>query len=143
MDNKLIANLFPTVHLFGDERNYVLIIRKDVRQSMRNGYHLYFTSLSSVFAELFEHQVRTNLADNRNKTVEEMIENINNTRKQILDLLAPFEQLKPKVQGQQEPAQLGIRGVDTPKVGNVPHEDKADDKCTTLRGPIPREDMPF
>lgn len=108
MDNKLISNLFPTVHLFGDERNYVLIIRKDVRQSMRNGYHMYFTSLSSVFVELFEHQVRANLADNMNKTVEEMIISINNTRKQILDLLAPFEQLKPKVEGQQESAQVGI-----------------------------------
>jgi hypothetical protein len=108
MENKLIANLFPTIHLFGDERNYVLVIRKDTGQSMRNGYHMYFSSLSSVFAELFEHQVRANLANGLDKTATEMVEIINNTRKQVLDLLTPFEQLKQEKGGQQKPAQVGI-----------------------------------
>jgi len=111
MNNKLIANLFPTIHLLGEERNYILVIRKHTNQSMRNGHHMYFSSLSSAFAELFEFQVRANLSNGLNKSATEMIEIIESTRKEILDLLEPFEQLKPGVEGQLEPVQVGISGV--------------------------------
>ena len=111
MDHKLISNLFPTVHLYADGRNYILIIRKDVRQAIRNGHHMYFSSLSSTFATLFEFQVRANLSNGLNKSATEMIEIIESTRKEILDLLEPFEQLKPGVEGQLEPVQVGISGV--------------------------------
>jgi len=143
MENKLIANLFPTVHLFGDERNYILVIRKDTKQRISNGYHMYFSSLSSVFKELFEHQVRNNLANGLNKTVDEMLEVINSTRKQILALLDPLEQLKPMVEGQPELLQGGIGPVNAPKTSNVSNEEYTDDKTPTLRGPIPHSEMPF
>jgi hypothetical protein len=143
MENKLIANLFPTIHLFGEDRNYVLVIRKHTKQRMSNGYQMYFSSLSSVFVELFEFQVRARLSNGLNKSVEEMIKTINSTRKEILDLMKPFEQLKPEVEGQHKLVQGGIRGVDTPDMSNVSSEDVTEDKTPTLRGPIPREDMPF
>lgn len=99
MEYKLIGNLSPIIHLYADERNYVLIIRKSAKQEMRNGHHMYFLSLSRLFAELFEHQVRANLANDLDKSADEMIEIINSTRKQILDLIEPYERLREDIKG--------------------------------------------
>jgi hypothetical protein len=97
MDYTLIANFSPTVHLYADKRNYILIIRENVSQLMKNGYHTYFSSLSGVFKEIFEYKVRANLANGLDKDAKEMIKIIDDTRKYVLDLIEPYEQLKPNI----------------------------------------------
>lgn len=93
MEYKLVTNLLPTVHLFADDRQYVLVIRRSEKQSMRNGYHSYFQTLSEVFEELFNYKVRDSMADGSDKTIEEMIVIIKNTKITILEIMKPFEQL--------------------------------------------------
>lgn len=99
MEQELIANISPTVHLYADKRNYVLIIRDNTKQLMRNGYHTYFSSLSEVFEEIFDYSVKINLANGLDKSMNEMIEIINQTRKQVLDIISPYEGLKQVIKG--------------------------------------------
>jgi hypothetical protein len=97
MKYKLIANLFPTVHLFADNRNYVLVVRENTKQEMRNGYHTYSQTLADVFEEVFTFHVRDNLANGLDKTGAEMVEIIKTTRQQIHDLMKPYSELHPIV----------------------------------------------
>jgi len=94
---KLIINLSETIHVFGDERNYILIIRKDAKQAMRNGFTMYFQSLEAMFQELFTYQLKYNLADGLNKSAADMLKIITDTRKYIMDVIAPYDELRPAV----------------------------------------------
>jgi len=93
----LIGNLSDTMQLYADERNYILLIKKDKNQAKRNGYYLYFQSLESVFQYIFEYQVKCNLANNIDKDIKDAIKIINNTRDYIKSIIGPFELLQPKV----------------------------------------------
>ena len=93
--HQLIAHLTPLVSIYADDLNYILIIRKDTEQAIKNGKHTYHSSLSDVFDELLSLKILKNLANNQNKTLVEMIEIINNTRKEIKSLIQPFEERNP------------------------------------------------
>lgn len=93
----LIGNLSDTMQLCADERNYILVIKKDKDQAKRNGYYLYFQSLESVFQYLFEYQIKYNLANNIDKDIKDAIKIMNDTRDYIKNIISPFELLQPKV----------------------------------------------
>ena len=88
--NKLIANITPTIHLFADHRNYILITRNNTAQPMKDGYHTYFQTIAGVFNEIFTYKVKAKLANDTDKTVEEMLEIIKNTTKEIQGLIDAF-----------------------------------------------------
>lgn len=91
MVHKLISHLTPTVTLLSDELNYILIIRSSTTQQLRNGRHYYFRSIEGVFSELLEYKLRYGLADGQDKTVKEMLALIKTTRREIKEIIKPFE----------------------------------------------------
>lgn len=93
MDYKLIANLTPTITLLADNMNYILVIRNNPNQVLRNGRPRYFSSIEGWISYLLEYSIRFNLADGQDKTMAQIAENIQATRNEIKRLVAPFEQI--------------------------------------------------
>ncbi len=93
MNQKLISHLTPTAALFADDLNYILIIRSNPTQAIRNGKKYYLRSLEDVFSELLEYKLRYSLADGQNKTAEQMLEIIQLTRREIKEIIRPFEDI--------------------------------------------------
>ncbi len=93
MSFKLISHLTPTVALLADDLNYVLIIRNNPNQLLGNGRHYFLRSLEDCFRELLEYKIRYGLGDGQDKTVEQMLEVIQTTRREMKEIIKPFEDI--------------------------------------------------
>jgi hypothetical protein len=92
---QLVIHLDPLTSIYADKLNYILITKTNFNQALKNGYHQYFRSLADLFDELFEHRLINTLADGQDKTISEMLEIINKTRKETKELIRPFEERTP------------------------------------------------
>lgn len=90
---QLITNISPTISIYADELNYILIMKNNPKQALKNARHSYHRSLRDLFEDLFELEVRRELANNQEKTIDEMVMIIRRTKRQIQDLIRPFEEL--------------------------------------------------
>ncbi|MDO8600551.1 MAG: hypothetical protein Q7R73_02945 [bacterium] len=91
MNQKLIAHITPTISLFADDRQYVLVIRENKKQTIVRGYHTYFLTIGECFEEVVTHMTRKNLADGKDKTLKEMVSIIENTSKEVRTLFRAIE----------------------------------------------------
>lgn len=90
---KLIAHITPTISLFADIRQYILIIRENPRQEIRNGYHTYHSTIGAVFEEILTYTTKLNLADGKNKTIEDIASIMEEIIKDTRILFRSFEEL--------------------------------------------------
>ncbi|MSR88002.1 MAG: hypothetical protein EXS69_02485 [Candidatus Zambryskibacteria bacterium] len=93
MEHKLIANLTPVASLWADGLNYILVIRSHPAQLIKNGRPSYHSTLEACFQYYFEYQLRFNLADGKDKTIEQILEIIKTTRMEIKQIISPFEEI--------------------------------------------------
>lgn len=93
MTYKLIAHITSTISMYADEYQYILIIKSNPDQALNNGKHSYHQTISYCFEEILSYLTKSNLADGKDKTVEEMAINMENTIKEIRTILKPFEDL--------------------------------------------------
>ena len=88
---KLITKINELISIWSDQKQYVVKIGKGSKPD-----YWYFPTLDSCFVEIFDYQCKTKLANGKNKTLRDIAEIILNTRKEILEIIAPFQELKPK-----------------------------------------------
>ena len=93
MDQKLIAHITPTISVFADRYQYVLVIRGNPAQAIRNGNHSYHQTIGACFEEILDHSVRSNLADGKDKNMKEIASIVEKTAKEIREIFRPFESL--------------------------------------------------
>lgn len=93
MDQKLIAHITPTISLFADTRQYILVIRANPTQAIKNGYHTYHPTIGACFEEILDHMIRLNLASGRDKTMEKVATIVEKTVQEIRKIFKPFEDL--------------------------------------------------
>jgi len=74
------------VILRADSRQYILIIER------RYAYH---ACISDAFESLFEWLVRDRLLSGKEKSMKQIVKIMVETRKEILEIIKPFEHLKP------------------------------------------------
>ena len=99
----LVTHLTPVISIFVDELQFVLIIRQSPTQRMKNGYHTYHRTLGRVFEEVLNHLTRFNLADGKNKSIEEIKKIMEDTIKESKELFKSFFVELPNIYPQ-EPA---------------------------------------
>lgn len=95
MINKLIAHLDATTSLFADGYNYILVLKDNPNQLVKNAQQHFFGTLAECFDEFFAHKLKSNLADDRDKNISEILDIINTTRREVKDLIRPFEDIRP------------------------------------------------
>lgn len=93
MDQKLIAHITPTISLFADRYQYILVVKASSSQAIKNGHHTYHQTIEACFEELLSHVTRSNLGDDRNKTMQEIAGVIKRTVEEIRRIFKPFEDL--------------------------------------------------
>ncbi len=93
MEQKLIAQITPTIILLADPRQYVLVIKASPTQAIRNGYHTYHTNIGSCFEKIMTHTTRSNLATGEDKTLKEIASIVKSTTQDIRELFKSFEDL--------------------------------------------------
>ena len=93
MDHKLIAHITPTISIFADDCQYILVVRSNPNQSIKNGYHTYHRNIRDCFEEILSHMARFNLADGKNKSMKEITNIIESTVQEIIKIFKPFEDL--------------------------------------------------
>ncbi len=93
MDQKLIAHITPTISLLADDRQYILVIKSNSAQNIKNGYHTYHRTIGDCFEEILSHKIKLNLADEKNKTMKDIAIIVENTAQEIRKLFKPFEEL--------------------------------------------------
>jgi len=87
MDQKLIAHLTSTISLLADDRQYILVIKSNPTQSIKNGYHTYHRAIGDCFEEILSHMIRLNIADGNIAII------VENTAQKIRKLFKSFEDL--------------------------------------------------
>ncbi len=98
MEYKLISHLTPTVSMFADNHQYILIVKNNSSQPLKRGHHMYFISLTGCLQEFVNRQIRSALANGADKTVSDMVRIIQKTRHEVLNLLKPFENIVSDIQ---------------------------------------------
>lgn len=93
MDHKLIAHITPTISLLADDRQYILVIRANPTQAIKNGYHTYHQTIGACFEEILSHVTRSNLSNDRDKSMKEIAETMEKTVQEIRRIFKPFEDL--------------------------------------------------
>ncbi len=93
MDHKLIAHITPTISIFADDRQYILMVRSNPTQAIKNGYHTYHRTIGDCFEEILSHTTILNLADGKDKTMKEIAVVMEKTVKEIREIFRPFEDL--------------------------------------------------
>lgn len=93
MEQKLIVNISPTVSLFADELQYIVVFKANPTQLIRNGHHTYHRTLGDAFEDILSYQVKLNLADDRDKSMKEIANIIESTIQEIKALFKPFEEI--------------------------------------------------
>ena len=93
MEQKLIAHIVPMISLFADEHQYILVFRSNPAQTVKNGYHTYHRTIADCFEEILSYSTKMNLADGRDKTMEEIASIVEDTVENIRELFKPFEEL--------------------------------------------------
>ncbi|HBA45664.1 hypothetical protein A2W67_01110 [Candidatus Nomurabacteria bacterium RIFCSPLOWO2_02_40_28] len=93
MDQKLIAHLTSTISLLADDRQYILVIKSNPTQSIKNGYHTYHRAIGDCFEEILSHMIRLNIADGKDKEMKDIAIIVENTAQKIRKLFKSFEDL--------------------------------------------------
>lgn len=96
---KLICKVNQKISIWADEHQYVVRTQTSSKQKMKHADSSYFSSLESCFEEVFEYLCRTRLADGRDKKIKEIAEIIIATKKDIIKIMRPFTELRPRING--------------------------------------------
>ena len=92
-DQKLISHITPTISLLADNRQFVVVIKENPGQVINNGFHTYHQTIGGAFEEILSHMTRSQLADGRDKTMEEVAAVVKRTIDEVRSLFKPFEEL--------------------------------------------------
>lgn len=93
MDQTLITQITPLIYLFADRYQYIIIIKSNTTQNLKNADHSYHKTIASCFEEILSQATKLNLADGKDKTMKEVVNIVENTVQEIRTLFRPFEDL--------------------------------------------------
>ena len=91
MKTKLITKINKEITILADKHQYILRINKNSKPEY---WHL--PTLDMCFQEIFDYLCKTNLANGKNKDMEKITKIIWETRKEILEIMKPFVDIKSK-----------------------------------------------
>jgi len=90
---KLVIKINDKISIWGNRNQFVVKVQEN--ENSKPNYW-YLPGLDVCFTEIFEYLCREKLADGRNKELKEVAQIILATKKEILEILAPFVELTPK-----------------------------------------------
>lgn len=91
---KLIIKINEGISIFADERQYIVKIKTTPEQRFDKQETWYLSTLDMCFQEIFDYLCKKRLADNKNKTLAEVREILIETKREILEIMRPFTELK-------------------------------------------------
>lgn len=100
---KMICKISELITLWADENQYVVRVQKNASQKMKHAESWYFSSLAQCFEEVFDYLHRHNLTRGEHKSIREVAEIILATKKEILDIMAPFAGLGVELKRSADP----------------------------------------
>lgn len=89
METKLVVKINQEISIFSDRNQYMVKICKNTKPE-----YSYFPTLDMCFQEIFDYFCKAKLANDKDKEMKEVAEIIWNTRKEILEILKPFAEVK-------------------------------------------------
>ena len=89
MATKLVIKINDQITISSDENQYIVRIHNGKRAENR-----YYPTLDMCFQEIFDHLCKIRLADGKDKKMEEVAKVIKNTKKEILEIMKPFVDIK-------------------------------------------------
>ena len=92
MKTKLITKINNKIIILADKHQYIVKISKGSKPEY---WHL--PTIDMCFQEIFDYLCKTNLASGKNKDMEKIAKIIWKTRKEILEIMKPFVDIKNKV----------------------------------------------
>ena len=107
MTMKLICKINERISIWADEHQYVVRIQTNPNQKIKHADSSYFSTLEACFDEIFDHLCRSRLADGQDKDLKEIAKIILMTKKEIMEIMRPFTELKTDLKGRQEVAEVG------------------------------------
>lgn len=96
--DKLITKFYLKPFWFeihGGALTYILFV-KSGEGAVGASHTWYYPDIDFLFLDLWKFLVRGRLATGRNITFEEIVEIVRKTKGEILEIMKPFEELKPK-----------------------------------------------
>jgi hypothetical protein len=91
MTYRLVSHLAPGISIFADEWNYILLTKENGIGAKKNGHRQYFGTIADCFQAIWDFKVKTALADNQDKTLEDILKILKATREEMRELMKPFE----------------------------------------------------
>lgn len=92
---KLVTEISEEISIFADENQFVVKVRSKPNQRFDKQETWYFPTLDICFHEIFDYFCKKKLTDGRKKSLKEIAEIILETKKEILEIMKPFVELKP------------------------------------------------
>jgi len=87
---KLITKINNKISIWADVHQYVVKIQKSEKSKAD---YWYLGNLTLCFQEIFEYLCKEKLADGKDKILKEIVQIILGTKKEILEIMKPFEEL--------------------------------------------------
>ena len=91
---KLITKINEEITIFADEHQYIVKVKTRPNQRVDKQVTWYFPTLDMCFQEIFDYLCKKRLADNENKTLNEVRNTILETKREILEIMEPFVDVK-------------------------------------------------
>jgi L-lactate utilization protein LutB len=91
MKQKLVAKINNKITILADKNQYIVKITEGSKPT-----YCFFPTLDACFQEIFDYLCKKNVADGKNKDIQDIAKIIWETKEQILEIMNPFVDVKSK-----------------------------------------------